>query len=93
MAHVEKLSIALTPEMAAVVRQCVESGEYASSSEVIREALRDWKLKRSLQQNEIAELRRLWQEGLESGPGPFADMDAIKAEARKRFLSQDVEQH
>jgi putative addiction module CopG family antidote len=58
MAHVEKLSIALTPEMAAIVRQCVESGEYANSSEVIREALRDWKLKRSLQQNEIEESGR-----------------------------------
>ena len=93
MANVEKLSIALTPEMAATVRQCVESGEYASSSEVIREALRDWKLKRSLQQNELAELRGLWQVGLESGPGRLADMNAIKAEARQRLLSQDVEQH
>ena len=93
MAHVEKLSIALTPEMAAVVRQCVESGEYASSSEVIREALRDWKLKRSLQQNELAELRGLWQAGLASGPGHFADMNAIKAEARQRLLSEDAEQH
>jgi antitoxin ParD1/3/4 len=92
MAHVEKLSIALTPEMAAVVRQCVESGEYASSSEVIREALRDWKLKRSLQQNELAELRGLWQAGLASGPGHLADMNAIKAEARQRLLSQDAEQ-
>ena len=93
MAHVEKLSIALTTEMAAVVRQCVESGEYASSSEVIREALRDWKLKRSLQQNELAELRGLWQAGLASGPGRLADMNAIKAEARQRLLSQDAEQH
>ena len=93
MAHVEKLSIALTPEMAAIVRQCVESGEYASSSEVILEALRDWKLKRSLQQNELAELRGLWQVGLESGPGRLADMNAIKAEARQRLLSQDAEQH
>lgn len=92
MAHVEKLSIALTPEMAAAVRQCVESGEYASSSEVIREALRDWKLKRSLQQNEIAELRNLWQAGLASGPGRYGDMNAIKAEARKRLLSQESEQ-
>jgi antitoxin ParD1/3/4 len=92
MAHVEKLSIALTPEMAAVVRQCVESGEYASSSEVIREALRDWKLKRSLQQNELAEVRSLWQAGLESGPGRLADMDVIKAEARQRLLSQDTDQ-
>jgi len=91
MAHVEKLSIALTPEMAAVVRQCVENGEYASSSEVIREALRDWKLKRSLQQNELAELRSLWQAGLASGPGRLANMNAIKAEARQRLLSQDTE--
>jgi len=93
MAHVEKLSIALTPEMAAVVRQCVESGEYASSSEVIREALRDWKLKRSLQQNELVELRGLWHTGLASGPGRLADMNAIKTEARQRLLSQDADQH
>jgi len=53
--------------------------------------LHDWKLKRSLQQNEIAELRSLWLAGLESGPGRFADMDAIKAEARKRLLSQGAE--
>jgi antitoxin ParD1/3/4 len=61
----------------------VEKGEYASSSEVVREALRDWKLKRSLQQKEIEELRRLWQIGLDSGPGQFADMGEIKAEARR----------
>jgi antitoxin ParD1/3/4 len=93
MANVEKLSIALTPEMAAIVRQCVESGKYASSSEVIREALRDWKLKRSLQQNELAELRSLLEAGLESGSGRLADMNAIKAEARQRLMSQDAEQH
>ena len=37
-----KISIALAPEMAAQLRQAVETGEYASSSEVIRDALRDW---------------------------------------------------
>ena len=80
MAHVEKLSIALTPEMATIVRQCVESGEYANSS-VIREALRDWELKRSLQQNEIEELHSLWQTGLNSGSGRLTNMNAIKAKA------------
>ncbi|WP_228014663.1 ribbon-helix-helix domain-containing protein [Fortiea sp. LEGE XX443] len=49
MPNVEKISVALTPEMAALVRNAVESGEYASSSEVIREALREWKQKRLLQ--------------------------------------------
>jgi antitoxin ParD1/3/4 len=85
MATVEKFSIALTPEQAALVRQVVENGEYASSSEVIRDALREWKLKRDFQQTEIAELRRLWHEGLKSGPGKLGDMKAIKAEARRRL--------
>jgi antitoxin ParD1/3/4 len=87
MPNVEKVSVALTPEMAAVVRKAVETGEYASSSEVIREALRDWSRKRLLREEEIKELRRLWNEGLESGPGNFADVGAIKAEARRRFES------
>ncbi len=85
MPNVEKVSIALTPEMLAVVREAVESGEYASTSEVMREALRDWKRRRALEEKDIEELRRLWTEGLESGPGRFADMAAIKAEARRRL--------
>jgi len=33
-------------------RSAVTNGEYASSSEVVREALRDWQLRRSLHQKE-----------------------------------------
>ncbi len=85
MPNVEKMSIALTPEMATAVRAAVANGEYVSSSEVIREALRDWQLRRSLHQKELEELRQMWQEGVDSGPGTQADMRAIKAEARRRF--------
>jgi antitoxin ParD1/3/4 len=85
MPNVEKMSIALTPEMAAAVRAAVASGEYVSSSEVVREALRDWQLRRALHQKELEELRHVWQEGIASGPGHLADMQAIKAEARRRF--------
>jgi antitoxin ParD1/3/4 len=85
MPNVEKLSIALTPEMAALVREVVEAGDYASSSEVVREALRDWKRKRSLERQELDELRRLWDEGLKSGPGRLEDLEAIKANARRRL--------
>jgi len=84
MANVEKLSIALTPEMAGLVRKAVESGEYATTSEVVREALREWKQRRVLQPRDIEELRILWDEGLASGPGRFEGMDAVKAEARRR---------
>lgn len=85
MANVEKISVALTPEMAALVRDAVESGEYASNSEVIREALREWKQKRLLQLQNIDEVRQLWQEGIESGAGSYVDIEAIKQEARKRL--------
>lgn len=85
MPNVEKLSIALTPEMAGAVREAVETGEYASSSEVVREALRDWKRKRLLERQELEEIRRFWQEGLSSGPGRFESIEAIKTEARRRY--------
>ena len=50
--------------MVHIVRSAVATGEYASSSEVIRDALRDWTYKRSLRQQGISELRRVWQEAL-----------------------------
>jgi antitoxin ParD1/3/4 len=64
MSTVEKISIALPPEMVAVVRAAVESGEYSSASEVIREALRGWKLKRKVEALKLDELRRLIKEGV-----------------------------
>lgn len=45
MTTAEKISIALPPEMVHIVRGAVATGEYASSSEVIRDALRDWTYK------------------------------------------------
>ena len=57
MAEIERLTITLPPEMAAVVKQAVETGDYASSSEVVRAALRDWKLKRALQIEELTALK------------------------------------
>ena len=89
MANVAKLSIALTPDMAATVRQAVENGDYASASEVIREALREWKRKRGVDREIVEELRRLSQEGVVSGPPAPLDMDAIKREARARFEAGD----
>ena len=85
MATVAKISIALTQDLASLVREAIESGEYASSSEVIRDALRDWKLKRTHQQLQIEELRRMWHEGITSGPAGTLDMEEIKREARKRL--------
>jgi antitoxin ParD1/3/4 len=84
MANVEKISIALTQDMAALVRAAVSSGEYASSSEVIRDALRDWKTKRALASVQIEELRRLAAEGVASGSRPWIGVEATLAEIKAR---------
>lgn len=80
-----KVSIALTPEMTDLLEQAVASGEYATGGEVIHEALREWKLRRAPKLQERNELRRLWAEGLASGPGRFGSVDDIKREARRRL--------
>jgi antitoxin ParD1/3/4 len=85
MATVEKITIALTPEMAGFVRRAVDSGEYASTSEAIRDAVREWQERRDLLGYTVDELRKLVQEGLESGKSRPASMDNIKAEARRRL--------
>lgn len=87
MPTVEKICIALTPDLAALVKDAVEKGDYASSSEVVRDALRDWKLKRAIQQQQIEELGRLWDEGIKSGPGRFSDIEELILEARRRFAA------
>lgn len=88
MPNVEKISIALTPDLALLVQQAVENDGYASASEVIREALRDWRTKRSLREQQIEEVRNLWQEGIRSGSGHFSNMGEIIQEAERRFEAE-----
>ena len=85
MSNVQKVSVALTPEMLAMLKEAVDSGEYTSTSEVIRDALRAWKARRAVHEMEIEELRKLWNDGIASGPGRFGSIDEIKAEARRRM--------
>jgi len=85
MANVEKISIALPADMATLVRKAVETGDYASSSEVIREALREWKARRAARSEAVSELRSLWEEGIASGRSAALDMAAIKKRGRQRL--------
>jgi len=90
MSDIERLTITLPPEMATVVKQAVETGDYASSSEVIRDALRDWKLKRSLQIEELAALKADIVTGLaDVAAGRVADFDPARVIERGRKLLAD----
>jgi antitoxin ParD1/3/4 len=85
MASIEKISIALPQEMVEQVRAAVDVGEYASSSEVVREALRDWTEKRALRRQGISELRRVWkQTAADKSPGvaPEKVLDRLERKYR-----------
>ena len=84
MANVQKVSVALTAEFVTLLKEAVETGEYTSTSEVIRDALRGWNVRRATAMIDAAELRHLWEEGIASGPGRFKSIDQIKKEARRR---------
>jgi antitoxin ParD1/3/4 len=85
VADVERLTITLPPEMAAMVKAAVADGDYASASEVVREALRDWKIKRALQVEELAALKADIGRGLaDLAAGRVKDFDAKKIAARGR---------
>ena len=86
MANVEKLSIALTPELASTVREAISSGQYASASELMREALREWQQRRIEREHAIAEIRRLWDEGLASGAP--VDGETAFAELRQKMRAK-----
>lgn len=70
MSKVEKVSVALTPELADAVRVAVEAGDYASTSEAIREAIRQWNERREERAAKLADLRAAIQKGVDSGIAP-----------------------
>jgi len=90
MPTVQKISIALPPTMVDLLRDAVDRGEYASSSEVVREALRDWHHKRSLQKQGIRDLRKLWQEALaDKSSGRTADEVLTRLEQKYQRQADD----
>lgn len=87
MAELERITVAMPAEMVATLRHTVEEGHYASTSEIIREALRDWTRKHDQEQRDLTDLREAMRIGLESGPGIPAE--EVFAELRKRFTVKE----
>ena len=84
MPAVEKISIALPAEMAANVRKAVETGEYASYSEVVRDALHEWMLKRDLRQHSLDELRKLLRQA-QADKAPGVPVDEILDRLERKY--------
>ncbi|WP_248304525.1 type II toxin-antitoxin system ParD family antitoxin [Breoghania sp. L-A4] len=67
------------------MRAAVDAGDYASTGEVIRDAMRDWTLKQQAKAADIERLRKAWQEGIESGSAGAFDIKEFKFRAREEL--------
>ncbi len=87
MASTETLTVTLPAELARTVRASVESGEYPTTNEIMREALDDWSRQRSGEHWDLMALREAVRIGDESGPSipaeeVYAELRAVIDEYR-----------
>jgi len=67
MGTIDKITISLPREMVAEIKAAIAAGEFTTASEVIRDALRQWRRSRTVIALTDEDLRRLVREGRESG--------------------------
>ena len=89
MRAAEKVSITMTPEQLRAVRESVEAGEYASTSEVMREAVRLWQRQRQEDTERLSAIRTRIRRSLDdprpdlTGDEVQANLDAMFAQAER----------
>ncbi len=83
MAMLDKITISLPREMVSEIKAAIAAGEFTSASEVVRDALRQWRRSRTVIPLSDEELRRLAREGRESGE-PF-DGEAALGRLRAKY--------
>jgi antitoxin ParD1/3/4 len=64
ISNIDRLTITLSSDVAATIKGAIAGGDYASTTEVVREALRAWKTRRILQLHVLAALKANLDKGL-----------------------------
>jgi antitoxin ParD1/3/4 len=79
------ISVTLSEDNASLVRDALETGDFASPEQVIAEAMALWKRQRDMQ---IAKLREMVEEGIASGFEPWEGAEALKKKFRERMAKR-----
>jgi antitoxin ParD1/3/4 len=84
------MNVSLTDELAQFVKAKVSSGRCASSSEVVREALRLMEKAERQEAEKLEFLRLAWKEGRDSGDAGELDFTQLKKEARSSLAARNT---
>lgn len=84
MQAAEKISITLTSEQLRAVRESVALGEYASTSEVLRDAVRLWQRQREEHAERLNAIRARIRHSLDD-PRPSLTLDQVDAHLEELF--------
>jgi antitoxin ParD1/3/4 len=84
MSAAEKISITLTLEMNRMIKQRVAAGDFASSSELIREALRVWQKREDEHQERLTSIRARIQKSLDD-PRPSISLDEARLDFKRHL--------
>lgn len=87
MHHAEKVSVTMTPDMMRAIRESVQSGEFATTSEAMRDAVRVWQRMRLEYAERMEALRARVRHSL-ADPRPSIGADEAEAEM-SRFLKSE----
>lgn len=82
------MTISLSPQQATRIQQAVKTGDYASNSEVLRDALRLWEQREEIRAIEIANLRRAYADGVASGPARDVEANALLESFKARSTTR-----
>lgn len=83
MADRGRMTVVFPEPMAARLRDAVEAGEYASTSEAVRDAVRLWSQRRD--HLALERLQQGWDAGKVSGRHGTLDFDDLRREGRERL--------
>ena len=86
MADVQKISVALTKDQMADLQTAVASGAYASTDEIVHDAITAGRLGHALHDDDVQRLRDLWDAGKGSGTTRPFDIERTIAAARSRLV-------
>jgi antitoxin ParD1/3/4 len=89
--HAEKISVTVTPDMLKAIRASVEAGEYASTSEAMRDALRLWQRQRAEDFERLEAIRARVHRSIDD-PRSSLDEDEVSARIERLLAEAGVDE-